>query len=223
MPMSRTRSLAVRWPGRSGDSEGLFSSGAAKCQHIVQYAIEPSGSFQYLAERAAISWRSGRIHDARTSCIRLPRARMNENTIVAMIATQGVEDFLQNALLSLQASGIDTRIVHVARPDNGGELIDPILRRFGAHAISLDGFCDVPVDSFPRQYAEYGSREFVAINWAKLRYLLSLLEQHRHVVYADVDVAWLGDPLWYLQSIARYSPLAFQTEAIRQFPPGWCW
>ena len=148
---------------------------------------------------------------------------MNENTIIAMIATQGVEDFLHNALLSLRASSIDTRIVQVARPDDAGELIDPILHRFGAYAISLNGFCDLPVDLSSLQYAEYGSREFIAITWAKLRYLLSLLEQHRHVVYADVDVAWLGDPLWYLQSIARHSPLAFQTEAVRQFPPVWCW
>lgn len=148
---------------------------------------------------------------------------MNENTIIAMIATLGVGDFLHNALLGLQASGIDTRIVHVACPDNDRAQIEVILRGFGAHTISLDGFCDLPAGSFPRQYAEYGSRDFIAINWAKLRYLLSLLERHRHVVYADVDVAWLRDPLWYLQFIARHAPLAFQTEAVSQFPPAWCW
>ena len=84
-------------------------------------------------------------------------------------------------------------------------------------------FCDPPPASMPQRYAHYGSPDFVAINWMKVRYLRWLLRQHRHVVYADVDVAWLGDPLWYLQSVARHYPLAFQTEGVRQFPPVLCW
>jgi len=148
---------------------------------------------------------------------------MNENTIVAMIATSGTEEFLQNALLGLTAAGIDPHIVYVARPDNAGHVIDPILRNAGAHGIPFTMFCDAPLASMPQQYAPYGTPDFVSINWTKVRYLRWLLEQHRHVVYADVDVAWLGDPLWYLQSVALHYPLAFQTEGIRQFPPVLCW
>ena len=144
---------------------------------------------------------------------------MNEATIIAMICTSGTEDFLRNALLGLAAAGIDSRIVYVARPDNAGEAIDPVLRSAGAHGISFTMFCDPPPASMPQRYAHYGSPDFVAINWMKVRYLRWLLRQHRHVVYADVDVAWLGDPLWYLQSVARHYPLAFQTEGVRQFPP----
>jgi hypothetical protein len=148
---------------------------------------------------------------------------MNETTIVAMIATSGTEDFLQTALLGLAAAGIDPRIVYVARPDIAGEEIDPLLRRAGAHGIPFTMFCDAPPESMPQRYAQYGSPEFVSINWTKVRYLRWLLGQHRHVVYADVDVAWLGDPLWYLQAVARHYPLAFQTEGVRRFPPVLCW
>jgi hypothetical protein len=148
---------------------------------------------------------------------------MHENTIIAMLATLGVEDFLQNALLGLAAAGIDPRIVHLARPDNAGEAIDPILEKAGAYALSFTRFCDPSPELMPERYVEYGTEAFLAINWAKVRYLRWLLEQHRHVVYADLDVAWLSDPLWYLQSVARHYPLAFQTEAVRRFPPVCCW
>jgi Nucleotide-diphospho-sugar transferase len=150
-------------------------------------------------------------------------ARMNENTIVAMLATLGVEEFLQNALRGIEAAGIDPRIVHVARPDNASDVIDPILGSVGAQAISFTRFCDPSPDLAPHAYVEYGTEPFISINWAKVRYLRWLLDRYRHVVYADVDVAWLSDPLWYLQSVALHYPLAFQTEAVPRFPPVCCW
>ena len=69
---------------------------------------------------------------------------MNESTIVAMIATSGTEEFLQNALPGLTAAGIDPHIVYVARPDNAGEVIDPVLRNAGAHGIPFTMFCEAP-------------------------------------------------------------------------------
>jgi hypothetical protein len=149
--------------------------------------------------------------------------RMNEHTIVCMVATAGVEDFLQNALLGIERAGIDPRIVHVARPDSTSETIDPILRRAAAQSVSFASFCEPAPEFAASGYVEYGTPAFISINWAKVRFLRWLLEQHRHVVYADVDVAWLADPLWYLQSVARVYPLAFQTEAVRRFPPVCCW
>lgn len=148
---------------------------------------------------------------------------MNENTIVAMVATQGVKDFLNNALRGLANAGIDPRIVHVARLESDCGSIDPILAQFGAQSVPLEQFCDSASSVAPQEYAEYGTVPFKIINWAKVRYLRWLLERHRHVVYSDVDVAWLADPLWYLQSVARQFPIAFQTEGVRRFPPVFCW
>ncbi|HWE72430.1 MAG TPA: putative nucleotide-diphospho-sugar transferase [Stellaceae bacterium] len=148
---------------------------------------------------------------------------MNEHTIVALLATAGVEDFLKNALLGLVNVGIDPRIVYVARPDSAADAIDPIVGAAGGQVVSFTSFCEPSSDFMSDDYVEYGTPAFISINWAKVRYLRWLLEQYRHVVYADLDVAWLGDPLWYLQAIARYYPLAFQTEALRRFPPVCCW
>ena len=148
---------------------------------------------------------------------------MNENTIIAMLATLGVEGFLQNALMGVANAGIDGRIVHVARPDNAADAIDPIVARMGAQIVPFESFCDTSSLATTSEYSDYGTEAFRSINWTKVRYLRWLLQQHRHVVYADVDVAWLRDPLWYLQAVARRFPIAFQTEGVPRFPPVFCW
>lgn len=149
---------------------------------------------------------------------------MNEHSIVALLATQGLEDFLQNALIGLTRIGVDPRIIHVARPDNAAETIDPVVAGAGAEVHSFAEF-DPPsvVAAMPTCYVDYGTEAFIAINWSKVRYLRWLLQRYDHVVYADIDIGWLADPLWYLQAVARHFPLAFQTEAVRRFPPVFCW
>lgn len=147
---------------------------------------------------------------------------MNEHVIVALVASQGLEDFLQNSLTGLTRAGVDPKIVHVARPANAADMIDPIVLRFGAVAHSFSEF-DQSVGALPDRYSDYGTDPFIEINWAKVHYLRWLLDRYRHVVYADLDVGWLADPLWYLDAIARFFPLAFQTEGLRRFPPVLCW
>src|SRR5438045_9513508 len=108
---------------------------------------------------------------------------MNHQTIVALLATPGMLDFLENALISLTRVGGAARIVHVARPDNAADA-DRILERFGAVAHPFDQFNGRLGRSVPAGYVEYGTEPFIAINWVKVRYLRWLLEQYSHVVYA---------------------------------------
>jgi len=146
---------------------------------------------------------------------------MNEHTIVALVATKGVEDFLLNALTGLTRAGVDPRIIHVARPDNAADEIDPVIVNAGAVVHSF-AECSPSLEALPDGYVDYGTDAFIAINWEKVRYIRWLLDRYRHVVYADLDVGWLADPLWYLQSVAQIFPLAFQTEACRRFTPVLC-
>ncbi len=148
---------------------------------------------------------------------------MNEHTIIALVASKGVADFLLNALTGLTRAGIDPRIVHVARPDNAADEIDPILAEAGAVTHPFSDFGSSALGALPEHYVDYGTESFIEINWEKVRYIRWLLDHYRHVVYADLDVGWLSDPLWYLQSVAETFPLAFQTEACRRFPPVLCW
>lgn len=148
---------------------------------------------------------------------------MNEHVIVALVATRGLEDFLDNSLAGLARVGVDPRIVHVARPDNAAGTIDPVVLRSGAVVHSFSEFDRAFPGAMPEHYADYGTEPFIAVNWTKVRYLRWLLGRYRHVVYADLDVGWLADPLWYLDAIAKIFPLAFQTEGLRRFPPVLCW
>jgi hypothetical protein len=148
---------------------------------------------------------------------------MDEHIIVALVATKGVEDFLLNALTGLTRAGVDPRIIHVARPDNATAEIDPVIVNAGAVLHSFADFNPSSPEALPDGYVDYGTDAFIAINWEKVRYIRWLLDRYRHVVYADLDVGWLADPLWYLQSVAQTFPLAFQTEACRRFPPVLCW
>ena len=148
---------------------------------------------------------------------------MNEHVIVALVASKGLEDFLENSLTGLQRVGVDPRIVHVARPENAADTIDPIVLRAGALVDSFAAFGQPLPVAIPDHYADYGTEPFIAVNWEKVRYIRWLLDRYRHVVYADLDVGWLADPLWYLDAVARFYPLAFQTEALRRFPPVLCW
>lgn len=148
---------------------------------------------------------------------------MNEHVIVALVATKGLEDFLENSLTGLIRVGVDPGIVHVARPDNAADSIDPIVRKAGA-VVDAFALFDQPLPAaMLDHYVDYGTELFVALNWAKVRYIRWLLDRYRHVVYADLDVGWLADPLWYLDAVASFYPLAFQTEALQRFPPVLCW
>ena len=151
------------------------------------------------------------------------RITMNEHVIVALVATRGLEDFLENSLTGLIRVGVDPRIVHVARPDNAADTIDPIVAKAGAVVDSFAAFSQALPVATPDHYFNYGTEPFIAVNWEKVRYIRWLLDRYRHVVYADLDVGWLADPLWYLDAVAKFYPLAFQTEALRRFPPVLCW
>ena len=148
---------------------------------------------------------------------------MNEHVVIALVATRGLEEFLANSLAGLKRVGIDPRIVHVARPDNAADTIDPIATDAGAIIHPFAEFNAPSADLMPLAYVDYGTGPFVAVCWEKVRYIRWLLDRYRHVVYADLDVGWLADPLWYLEGIGNLFPLAFQTEALRKFPPMMCW
>ena len=148
--------------------------------------------------------------------------KMKKHVVVALVATKGVEDFLENSLKGLVRVGIDPRIIHVARPLNAAETIDPIILKAGAVAHSFSEFCRPSIIATPEHYANYGTEPFVAVVWEKIRYVRWLLDRYSHVVYADLDVGWLADPLWYLAAVGEIYPLAFQTEAQRRFPPILC-
>src|SRR3954469_12053940 len=117
---------------------------------------------------------------------------MDEHVIVALVATKGLEDFLDNSLTGLIRVGIEPRLVHVARPDNAADTVDPIVLKAGAAGHSFMEFGRSSPHAMPERYVDYGTEPFIAVNWEKVRFIRWLLDRYRHVVYADLDVGWLA-------------------------------
>lgn len=71
-------------------------------------------------------------------------------------------------------------------------------------------------------YSNFGSRSFTDVSWMKISFIRQLLELHPHVIYSDLDISWIRNPLPYLSQVAETYPIAFQTEALPRFPPAIC-
>ena len=139
--------------------------------------------------------------------------------VVALLCTNGMADFLANALVGLRSVGVDASQVVVGCPPDS----EPMVRRIVA-GIAPEIGVRVLGDEKPAldSYAAFGTEAFTAVSWMKIRFVRDLLAEHDHVVYADLDVAWLRNPLPYLQEVATRFPVALQTEALPRFPPAVC-
>ena len=143
--------------------------------------------------------------------------------VIALFCTRGMEVFLANAIQGILQTGIEAGQIHVGSPFNALRSVKavdqavlhrhPGQRRSGAIAKrGRDG-----------RICSFGSRLFTDICWKKVFFIRQLIELHPHVVYADVDVSWMRNPLPYLIEVALVFPIAIQTEGLPQFPPALCW
>ncbi len=137
-----------------------------------------------------------------------------------MLCTHGMESFLSNALSGILRTGIAPGQIVVACPPDAAASIRDVA---SAHASGITVEADTSLPSTAdAQYAGFGTPLFNDICWAKIGLLRRLLDRHEHVVYADLDIGWLRDPLPYLADVAEHYPLAFQTEGLPCFPPVLC-
>ncbi|TPQ36294.1 hypothetical protein C2U70_13145 [Bradyrhizobium guangdongense] len=140
--------------------------------------------------------------------------------VVAMLCTRGMEAFLQNALTGMLRAGIAPSQILVACPLSAE---DGVRRAVSGHSPDI---AVLPDESLPTTtddaYVGFGSAPFSDISWAKIALIRRLIDQHEHIVYADLDIGWLRDPLPYLAEVARQYPIAFQTEGLPRFPPAIC-
>jgi len=140
----------------------------------------------------------------------------NASWAIALVATRSALPFLLNALIGIQRCGIDPAIVTVGAPEGQIEPIRRMAESFGAKAVELtDEDADQPVG----ELFVYGSTPFDRFTAHKYPLTRALLAERRHVVYADVDVAWLRNPLPYLERVLAHYCCAVQTEAVELFPP----
>lgn len=140
---------------------------------------------------------------------------------IVLFATRGVRDFVENALISIERCGIDMALVHLVLPGNAKDELTDLARRFGATPRRLDRRGS-RAGRMPAGYLDYGTEAFNRLMTVRFPLIRTFLEEGRRVIYADVDVAWLRNPLPYLEEVLKHFPFAAQTEAAALFPPPFC-
>jgi hypothetical protein len=140
--------------------------------------------------------------------------------VVALLCTRGMETFLSNTLSGMLRAGILPAQIVVACPPHAEAAVRGVV---GDHSADIPVLPDALLPSTDDdQYAQFGSRKFSDISWAKIALIRRLIEQHEHLIYADLDIGWLRNPLPYLAEVAGQYPIAFQTEGLPLFPPVLC-
>lgn len=142
--------------------------------------------------------------------------------VVALFCTRGMEDFLSNALQGMLRTGIDAGQIYVGCPESALKSVTSLttLHSFRIHVIPTQKLAGEEAEV--EEYSNFGSRSFTDISWRKVFFIRQLIELHAHVIYADLDVAWIRNPLSYLIEVALVYPIAFQTEGLPRFPAALC-
>jgi hypothetical protein len=143
-------------------------------------------------------------------------------SVIALLCTRGMEKFLSNALRGILRTGVDPGQIHLGCPRNALDSVSAIAKLHSAriHLVSNQQLSESEQDM--TGYADYGSKVFTDISWKKISFLRTLIEAHHHVIYTDLDIAWIRNPLPYLSEVASAYPMAFQTEGLPRFPSALC-
>lgn len=112
---------------------------------------------------------------------------------IVMVANEGVMDLLLNFLCSASASKIDMRNVIVFL---GQEQYLPLMKSMGIQAMIHPS-----LGSMPAQAAKsYADGTFTRMMWLKVTSVYLTSAAGFDVLFQDVDLVWMRDPLPFLQS-----------------------
>lgn len=141
---------------------------------------------------------------------------------IVLFATRGLAAFVENALIGIKRCGIDTKLVQLVFPADAECELGPLVKTFGARPRILEQMVEVNAGDMPAAYVEWGSQEFNLLLKYRLPALRTILAEGHRVIYADIDIAWLRNPLTYLSEILGHYSWACQTEPSEDFPPNFC-
>ncbi len=145
------------------------------------------------------------------------------NWAIALVASRAASPFLRNALIGICRCGIDPAIVRIGALDADIEDVGRVAQGFGARPVRLsDGEAaggGPAVGAAADELLTYGTAAFNSFSAHRYPLIRTLVAEGHHVVYADVDVAWLRNPLPYLERVLSHYCCAAQTEAVDEFPP----
>ena len=142
--------------------------------------------------------------------------------VFALFCTRGMEEFLSNAIEGILRVGIDPGQIVVGCPNNAFGSVNSVT---GLHSDQIQIISTQQLsenEAALEKYSSFGSRSFTDISWKKIFFIRELIELHPQVIYADLDISWIRNPLPYLSQVASVYPIAIQTEGVPRFPPAFC-
>jgi hypothetical protein len=133
-----------------------------------------------------------------------------------------MEAFLSNAIQGILQVGIDAGQILVGCPNNALSSVKSVAGLYSNQIQIISTQKLSGNEAELESYSSFGSRSFTDISWKKIFFIRELIELHPHVIYADLDISWIRNPLPYLSEVAKVYPIAIQTEGLPRFPPALC-
>ena len=137
----------------------------------------------------------------------------NRNPALLLMYTSGFKEFLENLLQNLvdiSLSDCEVRIMAASRDED--ELLELVKKYKLPIYVDVEGALDEISGSKDATYI-YGTPCFNQLMYQKVLFLQRNLHAYRHVIYSDLDVAWLRNPIPHLREIHKEHSFAFQSEA----------
>jgi hypothetical protein len=147
---------------------------------------------------------------------------MARDWAIVLFATGGLAPFVENALMGIKQCGIDPELVQLVVPARAEHELSAISKAAGARVRILEHLVEVPAGDIPASYVEWNTPEFNTFLKYRLPALRRILTEGSSIIYSDIDVSWLRNPLPYLSQVLDHYPWACQTEASPEFPPQFC-
>lgn len=129
---------------------------------------------------------------------------------------------MSNAIKGILRAGIDASQIYVGCPNNALGLVRNVTKLHSDQIQIISTQKPSENEAELEKYSGFGSRSFTDISWKKIFFIRELIELHPHVIYADLDISWIRNPLPYLSQVASVYPIAIQTEGLPRFPPALC-
>ena len=136
----------------------------------------------------------------------------SRRALIVMVANEGVMDLALNFICSAEGAGIDLSTVVMFV---GTEIDVVLVENMGAKAIYSPA-----LGSMPKQAADvYLDDTFSRMMWFKTTSVFLAVEAGFDVLFQDVDLVWMKDPIPYLRAVD--ADISFMDDGARTRAARW--
>ncbi len=143
---------------------------------------------------------------------------------IIMVVSGGLEEFIENTIKSIVNCDIDPSSLEIFTPRSVIADLQKLQISYSIGKITV--IEDILNEKVLREYNNYynygteGFAKFTLYKWFAIKHLLS--QGIKNVIYTDVDIAWINNPIDLLHRINTKYDLAIQTDGLSFFPPMFC-